>query len=83
MRSDNCLDGWFAEAIDERNFVLILQDQAWMPHSTELVEPLGPLTLGFILIRCLSHHKDFENVHFLLNLDLAHLLADLMCPSYS
>lgn len=62
--------------------MLILQDLAWMPHSTGPIEPFDPITSDFVVIRRLSHHKDIEDRRPLLIFDLAHLLADPMRPPY-
>jgi uncharacterized protein YecE (DUF72 family) len=62
IRNKAWLNRRFTDLLREHNVALVLQDQSYMPHPTELKEKFDPITADFTYIRWLGDRKGLEEI---------------------
>jgi len=62
IRNRHWLTSDFIDMLRENNVVLVMADQAWMPHGDEIMEKLDPVTSDHVYIRLIGDRHEIEAI---------------------
>lgn len=62
VRNKSWIKAELAELLRSHNTVLVLADQAWMPHGDEVEKKFDPVTSDYMYIRLIGDRKEIETI---------------------